>query len=339
MRQHLFACILAMFCLLPACDVHEFPDPPLPPVELKLNLKFKLGLGILVDFKTIYIETRAVEDSAAFEARYQLRFHPLLADGSFDRDSCIAYTFNHDELEALDFEAPLSLVPGRYHCRAWVDFVPTDSVADHFYDTTDFDAITLRRPYEGNTDYCDAFRGTKNFEVFLPELMPDQTLHLEMERPVAKYRFIATDLKEFTELRLKDTDGDLNAAVPPIDLTQYKVVVSYDGFLPSIFNLTTDRPVDAITGISFSAPLTQLTDEEVEMAFDYVLVGPQEGGVNLSLTIYDEAGKLVSAVPSMVVPLQRGQLTTVRGKFLTSRSEGAVSIDPSFEGEFNLQIP
>ena len=169
--------------------------------------------------------------------------------------------------------------------------------------------------------------------------MPDQTLHLEMERPVAKYRFIATDLKEFTELRLKDTDGDLNAAVPPIDLTQYKVVVSYDGFLPSIFNLTTDRPVDAITGISFSAPLTQLTDEEVEMAFDYVLVGPQEGGVNLSLTIYDEAGKLVSAVPSMVVPLQRGQLTTVRGKFLTSRSEGDVSIDPSFEGEFNLQIP
>ena len=53
----------------------------------------------------------------------------------------------------------------------------------------------------------------------------------------------------------------------------------------------------------------------------------------------DVAGKLVSAVPSMVVPLQRGQLTTVRGKFLTSRSEGAVSIDPSFEGEFNLQIP
>ena len=146
MRQHLFACILAMLCLLPACDVHEFPDPPLPPVELQLDLKFKLGLGILVDFKTIYIETRAVEDSAAFEARYQLRFHPLLADGSFDRDSCIAYTFSHDELEALDFEAPLSLVPGRYHCRAWVDFVPTDSVADYFYDTTDFDAITLRRP-------------------------------------------------------------------------------------------------------------------------------------------------------------------------------------------------
>lgn len=337
MRQSFYACILAMLgLLLPACDVHEFPEPPLPPVELTLNLKFKLGLGILVDFKTIYIETRAAE--APFEARYQLRFHPLLADGSFDRDSCIAYAFSHDELEALNFEAPLSLVPGQYHCRAWVDFVPTDSVADHFYDTTDFDAITLRMPYEGNTDYRDAFCGVQHFEVFLPELMPEQTLQMEMERPLAKYRFIATDLKEFAELRLKDTDGDLNAAVPPIDLSQYKVVVTYDGFLPSVFSLTTDRPVDAYTGVAFSGPLRQLTDEEVEMAFDYVMVGPQEGGVNVSLAIYDEAGKLVSAVPGMVVPLQRGQLTTVRGKFLTSRSEGAVSIDPSFEGEFNIQL-
>lgn len=337
MRRSFYACILAMLgLLLPACDVHEFPEPPLPPVELSLDLKFKLGLGILVDFKTIYIETRAAE--APFEARYQLRFHPLLADGSFDRDSCIAYAFSHDELEALNFEAPLSLVPGQYHCRAWVDFVPTDSVADHFYDTTDFDAITLRMPYEGNTDYRDAFCGVQHFEVFLPELMPEQTLQMEMERPLAKYRFIATDLKEFAELRLKDTDGDLNAAVPPIDLSQYKVVVTYDGFLPSVFSLTTDRPVDACTGVAFSGPLRQLTDEEVEMAFDYVMVGPQEGGVNVSLAIYDEAGKLVSAVPGMVVPLQRGQLTTVRGKFLTSRSEGAVSIDPSFEGEFNIQL-
>ena len=336
MRHFVITCWAILCALVTACDVHEFPEPPVPPVELSLDLKFKLGLGILVDFKTIYIETRA--DETPFEARYQLRFHPLLADGSFDRDSCIAYAFSHDELEVLNFEAPLSLVPGQYHCRAWVDFVPTDSVADYFYNTTDFDAISLRMPYVGNTDYRDAFCGVQNFEVFLPELMPEQTLQMEMERPLAKYRFIATDLKEFAEMRLKESGGDLTAAVPPIDLSQYKVVVTYDGFLPSVFSLTTDRPVDALTGISFSTPLTQLSDEEVEMAFDYVMVGPQEGGVNVSLAIYDTTGKLVSAVPSMVVPLQRGQLTTVRGKFLTSRSEGAVSIDPSFEGEFNIQL-
>ena len=80
-------------------------------------------------------------------------------------------------------------------------------------------------------------------------------------------------------------------------------------------------------------------EEEVDLGFDYMFIGQQESGANVSLSIYDETGKLVSAVPSMVVPLQRGQLTTVRGKFLTSRSEGAVSIDPSFEGEFNVAIP
>ena len=47
----------------------------------------------------------------------------------------------------------------------------------------------------------------------------------------------------------------------------------------------------------------------------------------------------MAGVSGIEVPLRRGLLTAVRGKFLTARSSGDVSIDPSFDGEFNLQIP
>ena len=121
MRQHLFACILAMLCLLPACDVHEFPEPPVPSVALSLDLKFMFGMGDLEDFKTIYVTTRAA--APTYEARYQLRIHPADGKGGFLKDSYQTYVFNQSELEALDYRLPVEIVPGKYRFRAWVDFV------------------------------------------------------------------------------------------------------------------------------------------------------------------------------------------------------------------------
>ena len=96
MRQSLFACIHAMLSLLlPVCDEHEFSEPPLPPVALNLKLRFNFGMGEMEDFKTIYVITRAAEDSIAFEARYQLRIHPSNGKGGFLMDSCLSYSFSH----------------------------------------------------------------------------------------------------------------------------------------------------------------------------------------------------------------------------------------------------
>lgn len=340
MRQRLFACILAMLSLLlPACDVHEFPEPPLPPVALNLNLKFTFGLGALEDFKTIYVTTRAA--APEYEARYQLRIYPSDGKGSFRMDTCQAYVFSQTALDSLDHRLPLEIVPGKYRFRTWVDFVEKGQLDDSFYDTADFEAITLREPHEGGTDYRDAFRGTLDAEIVPAEINPDQELHIQMERPLAKYRFIATDLKEFEELRLREAEknGDLTSPPPSIDLSRYKVRISYGGFYPTVYSMATDEPIDVRTGVNFSLQPRKIDNEEVDLGFDYMFIGRQESGVNVSLAIYDEKEKLVAGVSGIEVPLRRGQLTTVRGKFLTARSEGDVSIDPSFDGEFNVAIP
>ena len=162
-----------------------------------------------------------------------------------------------------------------------------------------------------------------------------------MERPLAKYRFIATDLKEYEELRLREAekDGDLTSTPPPIDLSKYKVVITYGGFYPTVYNLATDEPIDVRTGVNFNIVPRKIEEEEVDLGFDYVFIGRQESGVNVSLSIYDEKGKLVAGMSGIEVPLRRGQLTTVRGKFLTAKSAGDVAIDPSFDGEFNVPVP
>ena len=56
MKSRLCSLLLLCGLLLTACDVHEFPEPP---VELNLNLRFTFGLGQLEDFTTIYVTTRA----------------------------------------------------------------------------------------------------------------------------------------------------------------------------------------------------------------------------------------------------------------------------------------
>ena len=335
-RRFVTFCLAILCALVTACDVHEFPEPPVPPVKLNLNLKFSFGLGMLIDFKTIYVETRAA--APEYEARYQLRIHPADEKGGFRMDSCQAYVFSQTELDSLNHRVSLELVPGQYRFRAWVDFVAQGTESDHFYDTTDFNAITLRNPYVGNSDYRDAFRGVIDGEVLPAEVSQDQELQIQMERPMAKYRFIATDLKEFEEQYLRQAEKEGVSAPPPIDLGQYKVRLFYGGFLPAVFSLSTDEPIDVLTGVSFDGTMRKLTDEEVEMAFDYVLVSKLESGVNVTLTVYDEAGKLIANVPDVAIPLRRGQLTTVRGNFLTAKSAGAVSIDPSFDGEFNVPL-
>ena len=339
MKRLLLAFLIGLCTLLTNCDVHEFPEPPLPPVALNLTLRFSFGMGDLEDFKTIYVTTRAA--APEYEARYQLRIYPSDGKGGFLMDSCQAYVFSQSQLEALDYRLPLEIVPGQYRFRAWVDFVEQGSLEDAFYDTTHFNEITLREPHVGGTDYRDAFRGTLDGEVLPAEVSQEQELHIVMERPMAKYRFIATDLKEFEELRLREADknGDLTSPPPSIDLSRYKVRISYEGFYPTVYSLATDEPIDVRTGVNFSLQPREIGDEEVDLGIDYVFIGQQESGVNVSLSIYDEAGKLVAGVSGIEVPLRRGQLTTVRGKFLTAKSAGDVAIDPSFDGEFNVPVP
>ena len=338
------ALLFALF--LPACDVHEFPEEVIPPpepgeVDFELQLDFAYGRADLPDYKTIVIGSTRAGDLPSYMARYQVRVFKMGADSLFESTPCRVMEFNHAIDEALGYRKSLRLTEGRYRFMAWTDF--SRSMDDSFYSTADFSSIALLGDeHVGNNDFRDAFRGVLEADLRADSLSSGKVLRIDMRRPLAKFRFETIDVEQFKSdyLRSQKQDGATKAGEPEeaIDMTKFSVRFTYEGFMPAVYNMYTDRPVDVKTGVSFPSVLTDIKDGEATMGFDYVMVGEGDSGVSLSVAFYDEDGKRLSGINGIQVPLQRGKLTTVRGNFLTASSSGNVQIDPSFDGEFDIEI-
>lgn len=344
---NLYLFVALLFSLLiPACDVHEFPEEePLPPapgeVSFDLQLDFAFDRAELPHYKTIAIGSTRAADLPSYNARYQIRVFRMGADSLFEATPCETIEFNHVIAEALDYRKSLRLKEGRYRFMAWTDF--SENMDDCFYSTTDFSSIALLGDeHVANNDFRDAFRGVVETDLRF-DASSGRVIKIDMLRPLAKFRFETIDIEQFKSdyLRSQQQSGTSKKAIEreeDIDMTKFSVRFSYVGFMPSVYNMYTDRPVDVKTGVSFPSVLTDIKDGEATMGFDYVMVGDGDAGVSMAVAIFDKDGKCLSGVDNIQVPLQRGKLTVVRGNFLTSRSSGNVQIDPSFDGEFDIEI-
>ena len=108
--------------------------------------------------------------------------------------------------------------------------------------------------------------------------------------------------------------------------------------MPSAFSIATDRTVWSETNVSFNSRLRQLNPDEASMGFDYVFANADDAKVIMSVSLSDIDGNVISRSNDITVPLERVKVTTVRGTFLTDDADGGVSIDPDFDGEFNIMI-
>lgn len=221
--------------------------------------------------------------------------------------------------------------------------------------------------YQGNTPWRDAFIGQADAEV---EPLENGSLTIEMERPLAKYRFITTDLEEFIqqaiereqakaeEKALQDAiaAGKLNATVADstqqhteamgdtkgnarsVDLNKFQVRMVYPMFVPCSFNAFTNKPADSWTAQQYEGKITQLSETEAELGFDFVFVNGAEAKITVGLALYDSDGELISSIDPITLPIKRSRLTTIRGKFLTSHANSSVGINTSFDGEYNIEI-
>lgn len=220
-----------------------------------------------------------------------------------------------------------------YDIRLWTDYVPAETMADYYYITSDnLKAVTIQTEfYQANADSKDAAYAYAD-NIVLPEA--GAAKELKLERPLAKYRLIATDVAKYRSM-IK-TNG-----YPPLE--ELTVSVRYEGYFPSGFNVTTGKPNDAVEGnkISYSKTLPALadTDTEVQTGSDWVLVNGTESFVNATVSVTDKNGKVISEVGSVKIDYKRGHLTTVRGEFLTAgKTGGGINIDTSWEDEFIVEF-
>lgn len=349
----IIASALLCLLLLVGCDVHELPSAS-PTAPLCLNLRFSTDMTMTEH--PIDASRTDVQPSAALTSgkmRYIIRLYDQNAKSkskskskASDADIVGEYIFTRNIADGYDAQFLIDVAPGTYSVMVWADISDEAGKAPRFYNADLFSAIAILPDHEGSTDYRDAFRGSTDITVTTDifEQSPS-TVEIAMERPMAKFEFVTTDIEEFIEREINAAlsrgEINLNDITPEnslIDTEQYDVVFYYTGFMPSTYNLFTDKPIDSTIGTTFHGRITRLNNSEASIGFDYVFVNGSETYVTIQIAIFDRNGRQLSLSNPTKVPLRRNNHTVMKGRFLMQSAHGGVSVDPSFGGNFNISI-
>ena len=335
------AATILILGLLVSCNVHEWPEKdepgpsPTPPepafVPVTLNLKFDTALPL----------HKEITWSRYGEKSHDIRYTVQIFSGSRSKASkpSKTLTFTSPYSTNPDFSTTISLDDGQYEIFAWADYVDPNSSADKYYNTSDWEYLVLsdRNNHQGGNERRDAFRGhTNKIVVNAEQVQASNTIDVDMGRPMARFEFFATDVDEFLSRESRNRSKSSSSRDPEINLDDYVVVFQYSGFMPSAYNVYTNKPNDAWQNVQFQSEINSV-DEGASMGFDYVFV-ESETSVNMIMAVFDKNGNQVSSAKQVEVPLVRSKNTVVKGEFLSEKGSGGVGIQPGFDGDYNIEI-
>ena len=348
---------LLLLLILSGCNVHEWPSPS-STVSVRLQLTFATDMILWEQHYDADNDASTSSSSTSGslydnrlsrgEMRYVVRAYPT--DGNQQRSSrshSEEYVFIKDITDGYDHEVHLDLPSGDYDIMVWAD-LSEQSGAPSLYDATHFDKIVLREGlHPGNTDYRDAFRGTGHLSLTTDCMeRPAETLHIAMERPLAKYEFISGDVVEFIKkesLRIASKSNaehrpgaDLPDGSRAINIEDYRVRFYYTSHMPDSYNMFTDKLSGSTKGISYETRLRRLNSQEASMGFDYVFINGKESAVTVRIAVYDSEGTELSVTDEIEVPIKRNHHTVMSGEFLTAEAGGGITISPDYDDDHNI---
>lgn len=345
------ACLLSLLLAL-SCGVHEWPENSSGDGQVCLSLSFETELPQW----TPDPEGRSGAGAArpvprdlprTGQVRHVVRAFPIINDRVAQVPSD-EFVFTADLADGHDGTFTLGLLPGSYRLMVWSDLAE-GAGRTPFYNADNFLEVSLADgPHAGSTDYRDAFRGWADVTV---ESYRDGGVHapvvvpVTMQRPLAKFEFVATDLAAFVERETRRAAARQAAPyddATPVKPEDYRVVFYYQGFMPSAYSLFIDRPVDSATAVQFDSALRPFSEGEASLGFDYVFVKEEgeESAVTLRIALFDAgSGERLSLSGDIRVPLRRGRHTVIRDEFLLKDASGGVGVDPGYDGDLNIHVP
>lgn len=341
--------ICALLPILSSC-VHEYPELG-EPHDVILHFHHDIGWS----YSDMTISRAGVEPPAQITEGVHARYHLLFYHAGEYSYPVLDMELRRDDLSRQDFDERVALPPGDYELYLWSDYADAEQKTSFFFNSSNHSSIVYAEPYNGNNELRDAFRAYAKFTVQSTiEYDYCEDVSVTIERPVARYEIVATDFGEFVQREITRTKaasesagqtaeestehGSENAPSRAIDVNDYRVVVKYTEYMPSTFNNFSNGPVDSSVGISYDAVMTPLNDDEARIGFDYVMVNGNESSVKVAIEIYTKEGLKIASSNSFDVPTKRSNNTTVRGRFLTSQGSGGVTIDPTFNGTYIIDM-
>ncbi len=185
-----------------------------------------------------------------------------------------------------------------------------------------------------NEESADAYFAGKHIK---PTNASKNTDNIELTRPYAKVRVVATDLAEINN-----------------NVTPAKVTVEYSAPNANIFNAVTgtfdgayetksftrsytDPEASAYTAGYDSDNYVDAKNRNTHMTIftDYILAGDSQETIQFQVSVYDEQQIIKTTNFNTEIPVQRNFLTTIIGNVLTTATEINVTIDDNFASEYN----
>lgn len=328
--------VLSSFLFI-SCDVHEWPElPEKIPCQFHLNFETNMTTQDLA-YET---RTRTRTEETDLDMRYIVNAYPILDNGRAAQVYIEQFIFTRNTMDGYDCNFTLDLPPGKYNIMVWADLVKQGSKENHFYNADNFAEIRLHGEHQANTDNRDAFRGNQEISLVadILEKTPKTTV-IDMNRPLGKFEFITTDLKEFVDKEVSNYSNRSTQKNSGVNLDDYKFIFYYTGFMPNAYSHFTDKPVDSATKVYFESKLKQINESEASMGFDYIFVNGKESVVTVAIGIFNTAGELLGMTAPIDVSIKRSYHTIMKGKFLLQKNEGGVNINPEFEDDYNIYFP
>ena len=162
---------------------------------------------------------------------------------------------------------------------------------------------------------------------------------IELTRPYAKVRVVATDLHE---LNLNVKPGSVKVVYNAYNANAFNAVTGViDGeYAEQEFNY--DYVVDGIVYTAgYDAETTTTVNGDVRnthmtLFTDYILAADTQHTINFNMLVNDKDGVEIKATAfSTEIPVQRNHLTTIIGNVLTTGTEIEVTINDNFANEDN----
>ena len=338
---------LPFIMALTSC-VHEWPEPAETDFVLSLEFPDEMPQG-----PTHEIGTRASYNAEDYDVRYIIEAYEKLSDGSYNETEAYArFEFSQDDVKTLDKSLDLRIMEGEYRFRVWVDYIDSETAAPVFYNADNLRYIKLFGRDEGikhvgNNDFRDAFAGCIDAEIvrFGGNHAPSSAT-VRMYRPLSKIVFITTDLDDWItkvitnrmEMMAQSGQKDVPITSEDVKLEDYDIRIHYPQYMPNAFNLETDRTAWSDVNVNFTSKMTKLSGTEASLGFDYVFANEEDPKVVMAVSLHSQDGTQLARSIDITVPLERGKVTTVKGSFLLEESDGGVSINPDFDGEFNIVL-
>ena len=232
--------------------------------------------------------------------------------------------------ESTSATFPVRLAPNRdYTFTVWADLVTATTVdketwytTDLYYNTENGLANIELQNWTPNTEARDAWTATQTVTY----TSTNKNIGLELKRPFAKVRVVATDIAEIRKFDLEPA-----AAVAEYAREMYTMFDAVEGVAKGettgkthTFNYAS---VDTYEGAN---------GEQLTVFADYVLV-PADGNVQFSLSVYaDEARNDLIKTNNFntTIPVVKNKVTTIRGNVLTEGGDVKVTVDGTLgEGE------